>query len=407
MPDRGKPRVAERRAEAEPRMQAEPVTPAEAIEEALGQTLREALDLSRWDDRPGLQALIERVAPAVRRSVDVERKIHAAVRRRILAELKSLPDAPAGAGVFGVDEQHLRAARRNILLAGRLTAADAASTGHDGVAATLVAVGICLTRYDGAMHSWRNTFLRHDYRADRGDEVERLRYVLDRRAGRGTLEHADQISGLLRRGITAAVERKALLQRARTMWRLGHGVPAPLEVLTGSGSMELIDEMLPVLEQLLLTEKRWVFVPERDASRALLTIVGALEPGQLAILQKGKLILEDMVREGTYDPARKAKVLAFADRLGEAMVVGGFRATPLAPGQLFLAHVEHAHEAGVIAMADAALQPHRGYPLLLELARLGAKTGLGVESFGSVVEAAYAKERAAGLYSSGTLFSPL
>ena len=76
---------------------------------------------------------------------------------------------------------------------------------------------------------------------------------------------------------------------------------------------------------------------------------------------------------------------AFADRAGAAFVVGGFRATPHAPAQLFVAHAEHALDAGIIAMADAALQPHRGWPLLLELAAL---TAPAVEQFVGGLEAA-------------------
>ena len=57
-----------------------------------------------------------------------------------------------------------------------------------------------------------------------------------------------------------------------------------------------------------------------------------------------------------------------------------------------------------MALAAAALQPHRGFPLLLELAGLAARTHLGVEAFGGVVRAAYARARAPGLFSAERLF---
>jgi hypothetical protein len=204
----------------------------------------------------------------------------------------------------------------------------------------------------------------------------------------------------------AAAERMALLERTASRWRMGHGIPAPLELLTGSGSMALLDEALPVLERLLLNETRWVFLPAGLSSRALQTLAGALEPGELAVFQKGKPTLEEIVDRGTYDAAHKRRVQAFAARAGEAFVVGGFRATAHAPGQLFIAHNEHALEAGVIALADAALQPHRGFPLLLELAALSARTGLGVEAYRGVVESAYARARANGLFHAGRLLGP-
>jgi hypothetical protein len=160
-----------------------------------------------------------------------------------------------------------------------------------------------------------------------------------------------------------------------------------------------------VLEALLLQQTRWVFLPEGLGSRALLTLANSLEPGELAVLQKGKPTLEAMVERGTFDAAHKRRVQAFAARAGEALVVGGFRATPHAPAQLFVAHAERALEAGTIVLADAALQPHRGYPLLLELARLGAHTGLGVDAFGGLVETAYARARAAGLYAASRVMT--
>jgi hypothetical protein len=174
-------------------------------------------------------------------------------------------------------------------------------------------------------------------------------------------------------------------------------MPAPLELLTGGGCMELIDEALPVLERLLLEETRWVFLPE-GRHPALLMLADALRPGEVGLFQKGKLLLDTMVEQGTYDADRKRRVLDFAEKAGEALVVGGFRATRFAPAQLFLAHREHALEAGIIALADAALQPHQGWPLLLDLARLSARQGLGFDAFAGLVESAYARAGGSGLF---------
>jgi len=285
-----------------------------------------------------------------------------------------------------------------------VTAVDGASTGHDSLVATLVSVGVSAVRYDGDLNTWRTTFLRHDYNLQGGETVEGLRDVLNRRGARssegpGAGGKRDKLTYLLRRGFMAAAERKTLLEKATSVWRLGHGTPAPLELLTGSGSMALIDEMLPVLEDLLLKEKHWIFIPDTLSNRALATLANALDPGQVAILQKGRVLLDVMVESGTLDIGYKRRVQAFAARAGEATVVGGFRATRYDPGQLFVAHAENALPAGILALADAALQPHRGFPLLLDLAATSAKVGLGIEAFQGIVESAYAKAGAGGLFS--------
>lgn len=378
------------------------VVPSAAIEAALGETVRDALDLGDWGTGPGLEDLLAHVHDAVAQSVAREADLGTSIRDRVLRELRHFPDAPASAGVYTVTEKHIADARRNLLLPGNVTACDAASAGHDGLTATVVSIGVCLVRYDGAMNSWRSTFLRHDFDAHAADPVGQLRSVLDKRAARADdAAAADPIHTLLRRGFMAAAERKALLERATTRWKLGHGVPAPLELLTGSGSMDLIDQTFPVLENLLLTETRWVFVPATLANRALLTVANALLPGELAVFQTGKPMTEAIVETANYAAGYRKKVEAFAKRLGEATVVGGFRATRYSPPQLFVAHADRAVEAGILAMADGGLNPHRGFPLALDLAGLGARTGLGVDAFRGVVEAAYAKARATHLFTPG------
>lgn len=373
------------------------VLPAAEIERALGQTVQAALDLQGWKDNGGLEDLLTRVHDYVTSSARAESRLRGDIRRHVLQALPDFPDAPAQAGVYTVTQRHLRDAYRNLLLRGGVTAVQGACTGHDGLAATLVCIGVSLVRYDGALNSWQTTFLRHDYGLSSGNTVEELRAFLNRRARR---DGRDTLTYLLRRGFMAAAERKTLLERTTSRWRFGHGLPAPLELLTGSGCMALIDEVLPVLERLLLQETRWVFLPSTLSSPALTTLANALDAGQLAIFQKGKPSLEAMVETGTYEAGYKRRVEAFAARAGEAFVVGGFRATRYAPAQLFVAHADHALEAGVIAMADAALQPHRGFPLLLDLAGLSAKVGLGVEVFQGVVETAYARAGASGLFAS-------
>ena len=58
----------------------------------------------------------------------------------------------------------------------------------------------------------------------------------------------------------------------------------------------------------------------------------------------------------------------FIETVASQVVVGLFRASPLAPAQLFYAHVHHADLAAHIAIADSMLQEHRGFPLLIDLA---------------------------------------
>jgi hypothetical protein len=379
------------------------VTDAE-LERALSQSLRQALDLRTWDENANLEKMASSVHRFVSSSVENERRWHEIIRSEIFAQLRTFRDAPAQAGIYTVPERYLRSAYRNHLLCGGVTAVNGASASHDGVAASLVAVGVCLVRYDGEVNSWRTSFFRRDQPVHVGNRVQEIRELLDGRArrsavGTGPGAGRDQITYLLRRGVMAAAERRALLEKTNTVWRMGHGMPAPLELLTGSGSMSLIDEALPVLEQLLLRHTRWMFLLSPGSHFALATLANALEERQVGIFQKGKAALDEILERGHFSYGYRHKVEDFGRRLGEAIVVGGFRATQHGSGQVFVAHADHALPAGVLAMADAALQPHRGFPLLLDLAAVSARVFLGMEAFRGLVESAYAKAGAPHLFS--------
>jgi hypothetical protein len=378
-------------------------TPTPEIERALKRTISSVLDFTNWEKGGGFTGL-GKAQEYLAKSIKDQKRVLRSIRKELLPELASLRNAPAGAGVYRAKDEDLRIARRSVLLSGKMTAVRGASIGHDSLAASLISVGVSTTRYDGQIRSWRTYFMRHDCDIRTAHPIEEIRKILDQNARRSTVGPGarghDTITRLMRRAFQSAAERKCLLEKGGTGWRMGYGVPAPYDLLTGSGSMGLIDAVLPVLEELLLAERRWVFIPDSLSSLAFTQLAGALQPGELAIIQKAKPTLDAIVDSGHYDSVSRAKVKKFANRAGEAIVIGGFRATPYAPPQLFFAHTEHALHAGLVAMADAQFQPHRGFPLLLELAGMSCSTSLGIEAFQAMVESTYASAGAGGLYSS-------
>jgi hypothetical protein len=85
MHDKAASVVGERQAGAAPEMVLpEPILATETLEEALGQTLREALDLDQWDDHAGLQVMLDRIPAAIKKSVVSERKLHHHIQAEIL-----------------------------------------------------------------------------------------------------------------------------------------------------------------------------------------------------------------------------------------------------------------------------------------------------------------------------------
>jgi hypothetical protein len=79
----------------------------------------------------------------------------------------------------------------------------------------------------------------------------------------------------------------------------------------------------------------------------------------------------------------------FRDDVAAQIVVGVYRATRLAPAQLFYAHVDHADMAAHIIMADSILQEHRGFPLLIDLADNVCRGVFGSDTLNAPISTAY------------------
>ncbi len=76
--------------------------------------------------------------------------------------------------------------------------------------------------------------------------------------------------------------------------------------------------------------------------------------------------------------------------VGPQVVVGVYRASTLAPAQVFYAHVDHADLAAHIAIADSMLQEHRGFPMLIDLADNVCRGVFGGDTLSGPVSTAYA-----------------
>jgi hypothetical protein len=90
----------------------------------------------------------------------------------------------------------------------------------------------------------------------------------------------------------------------------------------------------------------------------------------------------------------------FRDDVASQVLVGVFRASVLAPPQVFYAHREHFDLAAAIAIADSVLLPERGFPMLIDLADRACKSVYGGGSLRELTDAAYARCGAGARYAS-------
>jgi hypothetical protein len=172
---------------------------------------------------------------------------------------------------------------------------------------------------------------------------------------------------------------------------MGHGNPAPYELLTGSGSMDLLKAGLDVVEELVVAHRRFVFIPSAPGERMLLTIGNALRPLEYAIVDDSKQRMERIVEQGHLRGAYRKRAQNFCAATAEEVLVGVYRMSHDVPPQIFYAHKDFVHEAALIAMADSIIQSHRGFPMLIDLAHSVCQSTFGAESFNSTVQSAYAR----------------
>ena len=189
-----------------------------------------------------------------------------------------------------------------MLFNGGVEACDGTSVVHDTLPITIAQIGVTLVSYRGDQGSWVHRLFRRDLRVSGVDPVDEALELLERRherAGFDASSKRDTLSDLGRRGIMTYAERAVLLHKSDAPWRMGHGNPAPYELLTGSGMAELLESSLHVLHELIVGYQWFVFVPSAPSERTLLTIGQALRPLEFAIVDTMKERIE-RVAVGNY-----------------------------------------------------------------------------------------------------------
>jgi hypothetical protein len=375
------------------REQSETIPPGEYAA-AYGEDLSSTLNLDTWQTSDDLAGLYARLEEEIKEAVHLEDEMRARIRQVVFPQLRNRLGAPPNSGVYQSTVEQIERIHRGYLFNGLVEACDGNSIPHDTLPLTIVQIGVSLVSYRGNQGAWVHRLFRRDLRVGGGNPVDDTLNLLEHRSHRGGYEQEssrDRLTSLGRRGIMAYAERAVLLRRSSAQWKMGHGNPAPYELLTGSGMVELVEHGLDILNELIIGHKKFIFVPSAPSDRMFLTIGNALRPLEYAIIDT----LEDFfirVAGGHYRGpwARvKTKVEQFAREAGPKVVIGVFRATPIGPANMFYAHVDHAHEAAHIAIADSTLQEHRGFPMLITLADTVCGAIFGTESLVPHVQVAY------------------
>jgi hypothetical protein len=402
---------------------APPVSPitrgmtADEFGEQFGESLGDVLAMKGWQDGVNLVQEYARIEREVAAAVQVERRHEAEVRRRVFPLLKDSPHAPPEAGHYtDIDTAEVKRTHQGLLFNGGVEACDGTVQTHDTLALTVYQIGVCLVSYAGNQGSWSTRLFRKDLRAEHADPVGEVMEVLQRRHQRAGLNQPDRrdgLSELAQRAVMSFAELRVLTERATGPWRMGHGSPAPYQLLAGAGNPDVMIESVKVMRRLIAGHKRFVFVSSESGDRDLLTLGQALRPLEYLIVGT----LNERVERFAYDLQFSTRVTVdrdwdglplspnswvrkFCDEVANQVLVGVFRASGMSPPQVFYCHREFFEIAARIAIADSVLLPDRGFPMLIDLVDRACKSVYGGGSLKEMADAAYAKAGAGGRYGS-------
>jgi hypothetical protein len=371
-----------------------PEISTEEYRAAFGEDLSQTLDLNTWTLGEDLAETYGRLEQEVADAVAQEDNYRKIIREEVFHRLKNAPGAPRNAGiVFQADRKTLEKVHLGLLFNGGVEACDGTNVVHDTIPLTITQIGVCLVSYNGQQGAWAHRLFRKDLRARIKDPVEEVLTVIERREkreGQGT--GGEQLSELARRGIMAYAERAILKEKSSASWRMGHGSPAPYELLTGlwASSNERIRMSLDLIEW-YVNYKRFLFVPSAPSKRHLLMLGNALNPMEFVIVQSLEPEIRNLVERGGYRPSGARPAMEkFCQEIAPQIVLGLYRVWDAAPPYLFYAHVDNSELAAHIAIADSMLQEHRGFPMLIDLADTVCRTTFGADTFTNSVQTAYA-----------------
>jgi hypothetical protein len=367
------------------------------FEVAYGEKLHRMLDLDTWTSGEDLISAYGRLEAEVSQAAASESEITKKVRQVVFDRLRTHSDLPGVAGLYEAQLGDLKKIHTGLLFNGGVEACDGTCVVHDTLPLTITQIGVCLVSYNGQQGAWMNRLYRRDFRERSNESIEDVvMAVLERREKREAQGlGGEPMSELARRGLMAYAERAVLREKSKACWRMGHGNPAPYELLTGkwASQKEAIRRSLGLIEWYVLEHKRFVYVPSAPRERHFLTIGNALRPREFAIIGSMKANIELMLDRGGYRESSGVRPLMekFRDEVAPKIAVGLYRASTAAPAYLFYAQVDHIEMAAHIAIADSLLQEHRGFPVLIDLADRVCRSTFDAESFKSSAQTAYAR----------------
>ncbi len=368
---------------------------------AFGEPIERVLDVNTWRMGADIAEFYDRMREEVAESIAQARRTREPIRNLVFPRLRERTDAkrPKAAGLYRIIPEEIALVHRGLLFNGGVEACDGTDVAHDSLLLSAIQIGFALVAYQGNAGTWVQRLYRRDLRVRFDDPMEEALALLERRSrpvDRGEEEPDASPSRIVRRALREYAERAALTELSTAGWRIGHGNPIASSLLVAS-TPDIVRAGVETMRKLILGHRRFLFVVSETTNHGLLSIGNALYPNEFVVV--GTMIdspyftdkrLTELARTQSGHPVESKLIQDFLKEVRTEIVVGAYRAGPHAPPRVFYAHKDFACEAAAIAIADSVLQPHRSFPMLIDLADLVCRTTFDGASFHGSLYDAYA-----------------
>ncbi|WP_276348835.1 hypothetical protein [Daejeonella sp. JGW-45] len=360
------------------------------FKKAYGENFSDTIDIDTWRVGENLAELYPLIESEILSSKKDELKHHKTLRDDIFVRIKEKARVPHAGLHSDIDIDIIQKIHRGFLFNGAVTACGSVSAVYNSVPISITQIGVCLVTYQGQHGSYSHRLFRRDLRYKSDDPIKEALNLIEKRQ---SSSDKSGMSTLAIRGIKTYAECAILLDKSESNWLLGAGSPTPYEMMTGfwASRPEMKDKSIALMQKMILSHQRFVYVQNSSRNQLLWTFGNALNPYEFLVIDTMEDNLTQMVELGGTRGEFRQSYEKFAKEVGAKIAYGVYRVSQYSQPQIFYCHVDHVQTAALIAMADGALQLHKGSPMLLDLADNLCQTAFGKNDFVASIDQAHAK----------------
>ena len=368
-------------------------TSLDEFKKSYGEDFSNAIDIDTWQVGENLAKLYPLIEQQILNAKKDVLKTHKTLRETIFPRIKENASFQNAGLHSNIQSDTLARVHRGFLFNGAVIACGSVSAVFNSVPISITQIGVCLVNYQGQHGSYSHRLYRRDLRFKNDDPIKEAINLIEKRQSNDTSNGVAKMSTLAVRGIKAYAERAILLKESDSKWLLAPGSPTPYELMTGfwASRSDMKEKSIDLMEKMISKHQKFVYVQNGSRNQLLWTFGNALKPYEFLVIDTMQDNLSRMVELGGTRGKFRESYERFAKEIGSQIVYGVYKLSNHSQPQIFYCHKDHIQIGALIAMADGALQIHKGSPMLLDLAENLCKTAFGKNDFIASIEQAHTK----------------